>query len=81
MRTVSGMGCIVMGLAIIGPAFGVQAATEARDGFLRANPSDEVSHSYYIGLCVRGFDAKDGKISILQCKLSRILTLPRNKFV
>ena len=64
MRTVFGMACIVMGLATIGPAFGVQAATETRDGFLRANPSDEVSHSYDIGLCVRGFDTKDGKLTI-----------------
>ena len=59
MRTAFGMACIVMGFAIIGLAFDVQAAvTEARDGFLRANPSDGVSRSYDIGLCVRRFNAK-----------------------
>ena len=54
MRTVSGMACIVMGLAIVGPAFDVRATTEGRDEFLRVNPSNEVSRSYKIGLCVGG---------------------------
>ncbi|CAN0251350.1 unnamed protein product [Ascophyllum nodosum] len=43
MRAVSGVACFIVGLAIIAPAFDVQATTEARDGFLRANPSNEVA--------------------------------------
>ncbi|CAM9751492.1 unnamed protein product [Ascophyllum nodosum] len=42
-KAVSGMAWFVVGLAIIGPAFDVQATTEARDGFLRANPGNEVA--------------------------------------